>query len=260
MMQKGLQAGFGVSLAADIPLLKEIGVQLVRLDCKGLDATETALLALEVSDGGMYPLVIVDNLEQLNGLPRGTNIELLNEPDLNGPEPEEYEKLVPQFAATCEELGLPLWAGSVSNLNERGFEYLRKANVRGWPSYANVSIHRYPNGNSPLTPHGGFDSRYDETATLKILIGQRRWCCTEFGYHTCDRTEWWQKLLGMHRQWTDAQVKEYVEWEWKFWEAEGAASAVLYQINDGPEPDSSERYGIRWVDGAWKPVAATFAG
>lgn len=259
-MYKGLQAGFGTSISADIPEIRSIGVEQVRLDCKGLDAATTAQLAHEPAVIGLVPLVIADTTAQLAELPPGTHVELLNEPDLNGPEPPQYFNLVKEFAPICAAAELFLWAGSISNLNDRGFTYLRKAHVREWPDDVNISIHRYPNGNSPLTPHDGFESRYDEIATLKTLIGDRRWICSEYGYHTANRaTKWWQKLLGIERRWTDAQVKEFVAWEWDFWEKAGAVMAVLYQLNDGPSEATLDCYGIRYLEGGWKPVADTFA-
>lgn len=54
-----------------------------------------------------------------------------------------------------------------------------------------------------------------------------------------------------------------VDLEWDFWERVGAEGAVLYQINDGPtstsaRPVALDTYGIRRLDGAWKPSAHTF--
>jgi hypothetical protein len=51
-------------------------------------------------------------------------------------------------------------------------------------------------------------------------------------------------------------VLENVRAEWEFWRIQNAAFAVLYQIVDGPDPDNAEdRFGIRRLDGTWKPVA-----
>ena len=43
--------------------------------------------------------------------------------------------------------------------------------------------------------------------------------------------------------------------EWQFWRVQGAQAAFLYQINDGT--GEHEGYGIRTVDGRWKPAAET---
>lgn len=259
-MIKGLQAGFGTLLGLKtLEDLKSRGVQMVRLDCMGLGPYATNLLARDASNAGLQPLVIVSSSLQLGQLPPGTNIELLNEPDLNGPSPATYEAKVWEFAGEAQRLGLHLWAGAVSNLNGRGFAFLEKAHVQNWPKSVNVSVHRYPNGENPTVPHGGFSSRTAEVEWLKEIIGPRRWGVSEFGYTTGNRANWWQKLFGIKRQWTDLQVHAFTVWEFDFWKRTGAAGAVLYQLNDGPTTEPINRMGIRRTDGSWKPVAEAFA-
>jgi hypothetical protein len=186
------------------------------------------------------------------------NVELRNEPDLNGPAPDIYSKMVVTFAEVCERRGLYLWAGAVSNLNQRGLGYLATARPDRWPANVNISVHRYPHGDTPWTPHPGYSSRVHEVDTLRMIIGARRWGVSEFGYHTANRATRWERWFGIKRQWTDVQVAEYVRWEWDFWQDEGAAGAALYQLNDGPTAAAIDRYGIRDIHGAWKPSAATF--
>lgn len=265
-MIRGLQAGFGEMLGpSTLGALRALGVQLVRLDCQGASPMATGALVREVLEAGLVPYPIVREAAQLVHLPAGTNVELRNEPDLEGPSPADYEGLVHQVASECARLGVHLWAGCVSNLNERGLRYLREAHVERWPAGVCVSVHRYPNGDAPTTPHSGFRSREHEVETLHALIGQRPWGISEFGYHTADRASWLDRLLGRRRRWSDDQVAAMVAWEWDFWAAQGAAGAVLYQVNDGPSsvtarPQALDTYGIRRLDGAWKPVAATFKG
>lgn len=257
-MLRGIQAGFGASIAADLPALRSLGVELVRLDCTGLDAGTTQALVREPIDSGLVPFPIVSSADQLALLPAGTNVELLNEPDLNGPSPAAYEGLVGDVGTVCAQRGLTLWAGAVSNLNRRGVAYLRDAGVMRWPSGVCVSVHRYPTGQSPLVPHDGFASRDAEVLALRVLIGARPWGVSEFGYHGGNRATWWQRLFGIRRQWTDGQVRTFTAWEWEFWQKSGAAGAVLYQLNDGPTSSAVDRYGIRRTDGTWKPSASTF--
>lgn len=263
---RGLQAGFGHPLGAEtLAALRDLGVQLVRLDCKGLSDEVTRALVAEVADAGLVPYPIVSTAAQVELLPAGVNCELLNEPDLNGPTPQEYERLVGYVAKKCEALGLHLWAGCVSNFNARGFRYLREAHVERWPAGVNVSIHFYPHGDSNRTPHPGFDSRQHEVEELKKVIGTRAWGVSEFGFHQAARSRSWiDRLLRIpNYPWTDAQVAEMVDLEWDFWARVGAVGAVLYQINDGPSstsarPQALDTFGIRRLDGSFKPVASTF--
>lgn len=267
-MIRGLQAGFGELLGAPtLTALRELGVQLVRLDCQASSPMSTGLLVREVLDAGLVPYPIVREAAQLAYLPAGTNVELMNEPDLNGPRPADYEAAVQHVSRHAEGAGLRLWAGCVSNLNQRGFRYLRDAGVERWPSSVCVSVHWYPHGDSNAIPHPGYSSRDHEVAVLRALIGDRPWGVSEFGFHTVARkVSWIERLLGTRgTAWTDDQVAEMVAEEWAFWAAAGATGAVLYQINDGPSADSAkpaalDTFGIRRLDGSWKPVAATFRG
>lgn len=265
-MIRGLQAGFGELLGpATLAAVKGLGVQLVRLDCQHVAPIATRLLVLEALDAGLVPYPIIRDVAQLEHLPAGTNVELRNEPDLNGPSPAVYEALVREMAVECTRLGLHLWAGCVSNLNERGLRYLREAKASTWPDGVNVSCHWYPHGSSNRTPHPGFDSRQHEVEELKKLIGTRAWGVSEFGFHQAGRSRSWiDRLLRIPATpWTDEQVAEMVALEWDFWERVGAVGAVLYQINDGPtstsaKPAAIDTFGIRRLDGSFKPVANTF--
>lgn len=267
-MVKGLQAGFGALLGpATLADLRGLGVQLVRLDCQGLGPVMTAALVQEVLVAGLVPYPIISTAHQMDRLPAGTNVELLNEPDLNGPTPREYETHLLYVAGEAERLGLKLWGGCISNLNQRGLRYLRDAHVERWPSSVAVSVHWYPHGDSNRNAHPGFYSRDHEVSELLALIGDRPWGVSEFGFHTTARkVSWFDRLLGVRgTAWTDAQVAEMVAEEWAFWEEAGAVGAVLYQVNDGPtagspKPAALDTFGIRRLGGSWKPVAATFRG
>lgn len=257
-MIRGLVAGFGDPLAHELPALRALGVGLIRTDCQQLDATTTRARVQEIQAAGLVPLAIIRDASQLAFLAPGVNVELRNEPDLEGPTASEYEGLVHATAVECQRLGLYLWAGAVSNLNDRGFRFLSDARVDRWPASVNVSVHWYPHGETPQVPHPGFRSREHEVAALKALIGPRTWGVSEFGYHTASRATWLDRLFRRRRQWTDAQVAAFVAWEWNFWQAQGAVGAALYQLNDGPTSAAIDRFGIRRGDGTWKPVSRTF--
>lgn len=276
-MIRALQAGFGTSIAGDLPGLVELGVQGIRLDCQGRSALTTRLLVGEVQHAGLIPLAIVDTTAQLALLPVGVNIEWGNEPDLarhahptrGVVPPDVYRASIDAAWAECERLGLYLWAGCPSNLiahkGGRGLQWLASAKPQTWPAGVNVSFHRYPDGDTPMQPHRGFRHRVEEIDALRRLAERRPIACTEFGFHQADKRTRLERLLRMPRRvWSDAQVAHFVAWEWEFAEDVGLRGAVLYQHRDGPTsltaaPDPQDTYGIRrFADDAPKPVAFTF--
>lgn len=260
-MIRSLVAGFGEQLAHELPALKTLGVQGIRTDCQQRDAATTRDRVVEIQAAGLLAFPIVSAISQLALIPKGTHVELLNEPDLNGPPARDYYVLVHEFAEACDERGLHLSAGGVSNLNERGIRYLRDAKADRWPASAAAVPHWYPHGDSQQTPHPGFASREAEVDALRKAIGAgRQWGIWEFGFHTANRATRIERLFGRKRQWSDTAVLSFVLQEWKFWQEHGAAGACLYQLNDGPTNTAIDRYGIRRQDGTWKPVASSFKG
>lgn len=226
------------------PLIKGLGWDGVRL------STEDGNLHRNLTGAlieGLRPIVIVSNAEQVRNLPEGIDIELTNEPDLNGPNVDGYARLYREVAPIAADRGQTLWVGAVSNLNERGFAYLRGILER-IPEASCVTVHRYPNGpDQPVQkPHKGFSSRQHEVERLTSLIGDRRWGQTEFGYHRARVRRYpnWWPLLPQMVQLTEQQVLDAVLWEFAFWQRAGAEFATLYQIVDGPGTDRLDHYGI----------------
>lgn len=258
-MIRGLQTGFGDPIGAPLlARLRGFHVGLLRLSSEHLSPERVRFLADEARSAGFVVITIVRTVEQVLALPPGDHVELMNEPDLNGPDPQAYADLVPVFAEAARTAGVKLWAGAISNLNDRGIQFLDRTEPWSWPEDVGVSVHRYPHKDSHLTPHPGFTSREHEIQTLKAIIGEDRpWGVTEFGYHTGWRYKWWFWPV----RWTDAQVRDMVAWEWVFFERMGATGAVLYQLNDGPTATADGRYGCRrwpWDLDQWKPVVETF--
>ncbi len=158
--------------------------------------------------------------------------------------------------------GLHVWAGVISNLNTRGVQWLREADPSTWPDGVGVSLHWYPHGSGPAVPHPGFRSRQAEVDALTAIVAGRPWAVTEFGYHTArrrvTRTVWGFEVPVGYATWTDDEVAAHAAYEWQFWEAQGAVAAFWFQLNDGPTDHFEHKFGIRRVDGSWKPVAHTF--
>lgn len=246
----GLQVGFGDPIGPVLDDLRMIGFTIIRLDVQDCDLPTTTALAQEVLTAGLQPLCIIRRAEQIAACPEGALIELGNEPDLahEGWTVESYLAA----AAECVPLALAanrrLYLGVVSNLNARGFAFLRQLPWMEWPA-SNIccSVHRYPEGNSPHTPHTGWLSRDDEIVTLKAIVGERPLACTEVGYHDGPTGS------------TEAQVADHMAWEGQFFSAHGFEIVSAYQINDGPTDEPSDHFGFRRQDGSWKPVAFAFA-
>jgi hypothetical protein len=77
-------------------------------------------------------------------------------------------------------------------------------------------------------------------------VGPRAVVCTEFGYHTAPA-----RPLTL----TDEDVADAVEYDLGFYQARNVQLVCLYQLNDGPGDSYLDKYGVRRLDGTWKPVA-----
>lgn len=266
MMTCYLQAGFGGEPIdpAVLATLKARAFDGCRIDIQSVtDPTAIQNLVANVHSAGLGCTTIITGTSQLgalNEIQTPLDLELRNEPDLEGPGAEEYALLVRD---ALQALGPQhrLWIGAVSNLNDRGFAYLdllfaTLAQMRLLDHQFGVSVHRYPPKHArPTTAHKGFGSREEEVARLKRMIRtgwpDRPWIVTEYGYHTAREFIWgfWPV------RWTNEDVAQFTLWEWDFWQREGATQSTLYQINDGPGSSREDRYGIRTYEGLWKPVS-----
>jgi hypothetical protein len=247
----GLQCGFGEALGPVLGQLSSFPFHIVRIDLQRCDQAHTAELANEVLLYGLQPLCIVRRAEQIDVLPEGALIELGNEPDLEheGWTPETYAVEAQRCIDVATARHARLYLGAVSNLNFRGLAFLDKLPWAHYPSTVCCSIHRYPNGSLPTTPHDGFKSRGDEVLALKTIVGYRPLACSEVGYYDQPGGPW-----------TEADVAAHMKWERQFFSQHDFEIVSGYQINDGPtgDPDYRSYYGFRRHDGSWKPVATAF--
>lgn len=247
----GLQCGFGELLdPALLHELRTLGFTIIRLDLQKSNPSNTVILAQQVIDAGMQPLCIIAHPEQIAALPHGALIELGNEPDLEheGWTVEEYIRVANQCVKAALANNRRLYLGAVSNLNTRGFNFLRKLPWDQWTGDGICcSIHRYPETDgTPETPHTGWKSREDEVASLKAIVGNRPLACTEVGYHDGPGG------------WSESDVALNMAWERTFFGDQGFEVCVGYQINDGTGTEPTSHYGFRRLDYSWKPVATFF--
>jgi hypothetical protein len=256
-MRRGLGVGFNGE-----PVPHEWWQELKgRIDLARMDAQEKnnvtgrhiSEIASEPTPWNINPFVVTDNPERLFDLPVGCDVEHRNEPDLEGPPVAEYVEGV----KACVDIvvnhrpDLKLWVGCVSNLNERGFDYLRGIPWASIPSRVGCSFHRYPDNRGFHHSHmaDGFLrkrpwTREREINELKRIVGARPIGCSEVGYNTQDFTE--------------EQAAENFALELALFERMGLDFAIAYQINDGAGPGALNRYGFRRIDGSWKPQAESW--
>ncbi len=233
-----LQTSFGDRVDPSIlRMVGQFGFEVARLDLQRVDRDSAILQIQDHLSVGLTPLATIRDGNQIRQIGLPVWYELRNEPDLEGPTPEEYRILVEDAVEANREVGGRLFIGVVSNLNDRGFDYLKA--IRPFPAGVDISVHRYGDGTFEH-PHKGFSSRNAEVKWLKETIGPRKFAVTEFGYPTSDMSE-------------EEQAKK-IRQELEFW-YQKAEFACIYQINDGPGNTRSHRYGIRRSDGSWKPSA-----
>jgi hypothetical protein len=230
----------------------DLGYGVLRIDAQNASPELAAEMAYDVIGAGMLPYVTVREVAQTALLPPNTKVELFNEPDLNGPLPAEYVALAQLFADTARP-DLELYGPTISNLNLRGFAYLRA--VWPLPERFKVSIHRYGN-NTFAVPHKGTSSREDEVQQLQDIIGYRPFCVSECGFHMAPERSWrtFLRTVRMGEQ----QHADCLRREMEFWVRMGAEFSIIFQIDDGPTDIREHRYGIRTWDtalnqpGRWK--------
>ncbi len=253
----------GVDLCREIASL---GFDGIRIDAQ--HATDAVLVEMvsQARVAGLSCLVIIRDGAQLQaalealGTDPAVEWELRNEPDIEGPNPAAYCALMQDAADVANAKGVWLYVGVVSNPHDRGRKYMDalRSTLATLPPCVGVTWHRYPAGGyseSFARPHDGYGAREDEVAKMGALAGHRPFGISEAGYHTALRTTgWW--LWRRSRRWTDDGVASLFAQEVQFWDAAGADFLVWYQLNDGPTDARLDRYGLRRIDGSWKPAAS----
>ncbi len=185
-------------------------------------------------------------------------IEIGNEPDLAHDDWKKHPARLARTFRRCFDIirtyseTCPILTPSVSNLNRRGFSYLGAMLTDGLPAEAKLAVHRYPHDGDIYKPHPGFQTREQQASKLVELADGRDIWITETGL-----TE------GPHdgRFHSEEHVADALEYEVRFWSCVASVKALCwYGINDGPNHDDTEHhFGIRRLDGSWKPVAERVA-
>lgn len=247
----GINAGFGDPISNEFDNLKRLRFTDVRQDMQYvLSPARWNFLRDEFVESGMTPLYII-NPEQVTYLRPGDRAELINEPN--------FSMTAAQYAETWNRISdvimdnqLTMFFGSISNLNKVGITWLREAWNLALTKPTHVSIHRYPRDGGVYQPHRGFQSRFDEVDAVRQIVGSTTTLSvTEFGYHTARRWRW-----GFFpTRWNDTDVARMLRVEWGIWETMRIESAYVYQLNDGMSRSYHDKFGIRYINGQWKPSA-----
>jgi len=248
----GLNVGNGGHLIGGVLAdVRAFGYKVVRVDCQDVSLTDTPILAQEIIDAGLQPLIIVRHAEQIETLPAGCLVEVGNEPDLPGVsrwDARSYYAAAVACVETAQRTGHRLYVGAVSNLNGRGLGFLDLLPWATWPVSIGCSFHRYPNG-AWASPHRPSHTRLEELARLRAIVEipgepDRPLACTEVGYHS--------------RAYTDGDAADNLCHERAWMGLHGVELVCAYQLNDGPSPADIDHYGARRMDGTWKPWAGQF--
>ncbi len=266
-MQRWLQAVFNARISDDdLYAIRQLGCDGIRIDAQELmKPADVAVLADDALRFGLTPLVIVKDAWQIADLPPGSHVEVRNEPDIDTNEklsPKDYAEIAHRCVTAAhrrsEEVQslIPVWVGAVSNLNDRGLAYMRMLfsdripnSLLSLPPDVGVSVHRYAE-DTVWKPHDHFTSREHEVEVLRKIIGSRAYGVSEMGYST--------GAVDNKPGLTDEEARDNLRQEFNFWPAQGAKFCTVYQLNDGPENAPLDKYGIRRIDGTWKPSADIF--
>jgi hypothetical protein len=245
MMLFGLGTHFDERIPAeDLSSVYNFGFRAARIDAQKASASTMFEMLADAAAAGLEPLVILYDLDMLEQLGAGQRVEWGNELDFTTP-PRHYRDSLDDAADLAASRGIKLCGPCISNLDRDSLRWLEQVRGRGWPyGLTAVSVHRYGDGTFEWS-HPGFRNRHDEVSVLRSLCDGLPWLVTEFGYKT-----------GTDEGFvTEQEQADRTAQEWAFWQDEGAEAAFLYQINDGQSAEES--FGIRRVDGTWKPVAST---
>lgn len=285
-MRVGINAGFGEPIRHEFGYLTGLGFAFVRqdiapdMDDETLVARVTEFASAPVSplfllaggtmrwrdeDRRVEPHEIAALAQRVLRAAREAGltdlkIEVGNEPDLAhegySKRPQDFAEAVRQTrdAARAERFTGEIVAGGISNLNQRGLDFLRDVVASGkLPRDITIGFHRYPDGDGPQNPHAGFASRDEEWAELRRLARRYRVACTEVGHHTAER-----RLSAFKKgAISDATAAEHMLFDLKFFKSKGCSMVAVYQLNDGPGDGALDRYGIRRLSGDDKPMAAS---
>jgi hypothetical protein len=284
-MRVGLNNPGGIPIGADLlSVLRDLGVQALRCDVPAEGDLSPHVLPYVGS--GIRPLFLLHNPARHQPLADvalvelgqdGYDLEMFNEPSgVNGPQigPSDmvtFEQYLEGILAVHHDARArgffgAIYAGAPGNIGPDWWPWLERT-MQMTPSDVDLAFHRYSykTQDDRTRPWPNFESRIAELDNLCRIAGAaRRIACTEFGYHTAPEQVGWRDALRQGRfpyttQLTDDEVLSNLIADFRLYEHGLITDAFVYNINDGPNNTAGERWGIRRVDGSFKPAARCFA-
>jgi len=186
------------------------------------------------------PEVVANWVPELVFLPESQLVELGNEWDSRY-SPEEAKEV---WLYANSFLKKQMITGGISSLGNKSLEWLKKA----WDhSFWKLGFHPYRTTEPP-------DSGVMERIGMlrKIAPAAQLWN-TECGWHTCKS----KKSCFRSVQFSEEQVAQFLKEDIEYHQRAFCESYTVYQLNDGPGDciTYENHFGIRRVDGTWKPSA-----
>lgn len=259
-----LNAGFGAPIGPEnLAAYRALGFSGVRQDL--LKPTDTTPLIGEILRAGLYGLFIVRDpftAAVMRGTLAGDGaVEIGNEEDARM-SPRAYHR---HFMEVYEALGgggpltPQVFTCGITTTDKGRLSWLEQVYAFGIPEGVGCAIHTYRSTVAPWVSHKGFNSRAEEYRAVREIIGpRRRLIVSEIGWHTTPSRHRYGPwgLFSRRVQFTDADVARFALAECKIAAAHGVESLTWFQANDGQDPKQYEHtFGIRRLDGTWKPVA-----
>lgn len=219
-----------------------------------IPASDLVPLVQEIRDTGMVPFMTVRDEAAVHRMPADARpyIEMGNEPDLENrfgwPTFSKYDEPMWKVIRACERFAFECGVGVVSNPHKRGLAYLErvfgKNNSRGIPAWVDCNIHWYWHPTGQVT--ASLDerdengrTRLEQMAKLRAIIGpDRKINVTEDGGFDGH---------GL----TEEQIAARYAFQRAFWEEHCVQHWIVYQINSGGPPGSTDDFGFQ-QDGVWK--------
>ena len=218
-----------------------------------VEGTDYVRVNEQCARAGLKPLWILKTPEEVQLVPPGSEVEILNEPNFTM-SPSAYQALVRSWLPALEAKNCIIYAGCVSNQSKADHAWIHAA-LSGLPAHIRASGHRYPGTNQdPNIAKKGYTNRAAELAGWLSAINGRKFAMTEIGFHSAPwTTGWW--FWRKRGQRTDGEILAFLHAEYTRYLTAGAEFVITYQLNDGPSPSYLDHYGIRTLDGVWKPQA-----
>lgn len=150
----------------------------------------------------------------------------------------------------------PILMGGLANPGAENRAWLSEA-LLSMPADVWVDEHRYAYKAQDdwARPWPRYATRSEENRTLRTLAGGRPCVRTEIGWHTAVE-HLGLGPFGKETQLSDQQATQNYVKDLRLYESDGLEAVFVFQLNDGPTEEWSDRQGIRTYNtNQWKPQA-----